>query len=184
MTDTTLQGHLLLAAPQMLDPNFAKSVVLIAQHDEEGALGVVLNRPTDATVAEAWCQISEAPCDIHSPLYVGGPCEGLLVALHTEADLSDREVLPGLYFSASEEHIEALIARQIEQARFYVGYSGWSPGQLEMELATESWLPVPAILQHAFADSNRLWDDVIADLARNAIDPVDPRLRPDDPSLN
>jgi len=79
----SLQGHLLIASPTLLDPNFRKSVVLLVQHNEEGAMGLVLNRPTETKLCEAWTQVAETDCASDASLNLGGPCEGPLMALHT-----------------------------------------------------------------------------------------------------
>src|SRR5437764_733950 len=100
---TSLQGQLLIASPKLLDPNFAQSVILMIQHNDEGALGLVLNRPLGMSVRSAWEQVSEIPCEIESPLLKGGPCEGPLMVVHTSAALSQVEVLPGVYFSTEKD---------------------------------------------------------------------------------
>ena len=97
---TSLQAHLLIATPELADP-FNRSVVLLIRHNEEGALGLILNRRTSATLREAWSRLSEVPCHRDDSLFLGGPCEGPLVALHTNEFLLETEVMPGLYFCAA-----------------------------------------------------------------------------------
>ncbi len=96
----SLQGYVLVASPHLLDSNFLRSVVLIIQHNDQGAFGVVLNRPTNNTIAQLWGLVSQTPCDNPSPVYVGGPVPGPLVAIHGDAALSvcssaTRAGLPG-----------------------------------------------------------------------------------------
>ena len=79
----SLKGHFLVASPHLADANFYRSVVLMIQHDEDGAVGLVLNRPTDNTIAEVWEMISESPCDVQGCVSIGGPVAGPLMALHT-----------------------------------------------------------------------------------------------------
>ena len=78
----SLQSHLLIAAADLSEP-FAHSVVLLVRHNDEGALGLILNRRTNASLKETWARLSEVPCHRNEALYLGGPCEGPLVALHT-----------------------------------------------------------------------------------------------------
>src|SRR5205814_2997514 len=81
----SLQGQLLIASPKLFDPNFFRSVVLLVQHTENGALGLILNHPLEMTIANAWEQVSEMPCEATGVLHQGGPCDGPLMVLHTEA---------------------------------------------------------------------------------------------------
>src|ERR1700748_1927959 len=105
----SLQGYLLVASPKLLDPNFSRSVVLIVQHNDEGALGLVLNRPLDTTIDMVWDQVSQVPCLRDDPLHQGGPCEGTLMVLHGDPSLSPVQVLPGVYFNTEKESVEQLI---------------------------------------------------------------------------
>lgn len=153
----SLQSHLLIASPQ-LPPPFDQAVVLLVRHNEEGALGLILNRRTTASFQEAWDQVSDVPTERDGLIFLGGPCEGPLVALHTDEFLLEIEVMQGLYFCASKEKIETLAARNDEQpVKFFAGYSGWSPGQLEDEIARGSWSVMPATPDHVFAFEEELW---------------------------
>src|SRR5687768_5273835 len=90
----SLQGQLLIASPKLFDPNFFRSVVLLVQHTDAGALGLVLNRPLEMTINDAWGQVSETPCDATGFLHQGGPCEGPLMVLHTDSALPELPVIP------------------------------------------------------------------------------------------
>src|SRR3982751_5237695 len=99
----SLKGHLLISSPRLMDPNFVRTVVLMVQHGEEGALGLILNRPLQATVRDVCEKVLETPCEIEAPLHQGGPCEGPLMVLHTDADGGiggEVEVMPGVHFTA------------------------------------------------------------------------------------
>src|SRR4051812_11769682 len=102
----SLQGQLLIASPKLMDPNFFKSVVLVVQHGDGGALGLILNRRIDVTVQSAWGQVSEGTCEVEGNLHQGGPCEGPLMVVHGEESLGQLEVLPGIHFSTERESIE------------------------------------------------------------------------------
>jgi putative transcriptional regulator len=179
-----LQGHLLVASPKLADPNFRRTVVLIVRHDEEGALGLVLNRPTNASIREAWKQLSKLPCHSDEMIRLGGPCEGPLMALHTDEDSSEFEVRPGIYFSAQPEHIEKLVAAQDIGIRFFACYAGWGAGQLEQELEAGAWATTPARPEHVFGDDDDMWNGLrrsvgaasLASMLEIKHIPADPRL--------
>src|SRR4051812_10819975 len=104
-----LKGKVLVASHQLLDPNFARAIVLIVQHDENGAMGLVLNRALSTTVAEAWTQVSSVPYPNEDPLYQGGPCEGPLFVLHCDPNRAQMEVLDGIYLSSDADSVRALV---------------------------------------------------------------------------
>jgi putative transcriptional regulator len=181
----SLQGHFLVAARALQDPNFNKTVVLIVQHDSEGALGLVLNRPVDMTLRELWEQVSEEPCDLDAHLHQGGPCNGPLMALHTHEAVAQITVTDGVHFSADSESIHWLVANATEPIRFFAGYSGWSPGQLENELEQGAWLTAPADGSQIFAPHDKLWAALMRALTPTITLPDSGRLEiPDDPSNN
>ncbi|MBI3837444.1 MAG: YqgE/AlgH family protein [Planctomycetia bacterium] len=153
----SLQAHLLIATPDLVEP-FARSVVLLVRHNEEGALGLILNRRTNLSLKEAWARLSEVPCHRDEALYLGGPCEGPLVALHTHEFLLELEVMPGLYFCAGKDNLQRLAAQTgSEPSKFFAGYAGWSAGQLEAEIARGSWSVLPARFEHVFQQDDELW---------------------------
>jgi putative transcriptional regulator len=184
--EQSLQGQLLLASPALTDPNFARSVILIVQHNDEGALGLVLNRPLETTIESAWEQVGEeAQCNVEGPLFKGGPCEGPVMVLHGEADEAQEQVLNDVFFSAAKDQIERLVAAGEEPIRVFVGYAGWSDGQLEREMEEGAWLPLPASAERVFADPDGMWESLMGFIARMAkLSFVDPKFIPDDPSLN
>src|SRR3954464_5417978 len=100
------RGELLIASRSLRDPNFHQSVVLIVRHDDDGALGVVLNRPLDVTVADACGEALAAASSVEAPLPLGGPGDGPLVVLHSDAGGVGDEVISGVHFSSDQEEIE------------------------------------------------------------------------------
>ncbi len=153
----SLQSHLLIAEGELSEP-FARSVVLLVRHNEDGALGLILNKRTSASLKDAWEKVSEVPCHREESIFLGGPCEGPLVALHTHEFLLELEVMPGLYFCASKDNLERLAAQTDgSAAKFFAGYAGWSAGQLEAEIARGSWLVIPASADHVFQFEDELW---------------------------
>ncbi len=145
---------MLVAAPALRDPNFHRSVVLVVKHGDDGTLGLILNRPSGTRIAEIWSQVSSASCHIDQPIHTGGPIQGPLMALHSAPDLAEIEVVPGVYFTAARENLEQIVSATESAApketRFFVGYAGWGPGQLEAELDGGAWLTVAATSQHVF----------------------------------
>ena len=159
----SLRGQLLIASPTLLDPNFQRTVVLIAEHTDEGAMGVVLNRPSDTSVAEAAPQIGPLVGD-EEPVFVGGPVspEGIIVL----AEFDDPEdaamvVVEDVGFASANADFEAL-ADGTRRARAYAGHAGWGPGQLEAEIEEEAWILEPPRREELFyEDVERLWNAVL-----------------------
>jgi putative transcriptional regulator len=173
----------LIASPHLPDPNFYRSVVLMVEHLADGALGLIVNRVSGTRLEAIWQQISETECQSNQSVYVGGPVEGPLMALHTDPDLEGLEVLPEIYFSSERQVIETLVAQQAHRYRIFSGYAGWGPGQLEGELKLGGWLTAPAHADHIFGSHDELWQRVthgIGDqITRETLNirhvPIDPR---------
>ncbi|QGJ69818.1 Hypothetical protein PBC10988_15050 [Planctomycetales bacterium 10988] len=186
--EQSLQGHLLVAAPQLPDPNFNRSVVLMIQHNEEGAFGLVLNQVLDHTIADIWSEIDgslERECPTKEPLFRGGPVGGPLMALHQQASLADLEILPGVYFTTDAPKLQTLLAENFVPFRCFIGYSGWAPQQIETEMDTGSWLTFPANSDHVFAEKEDLWKAIAQRIGEAAVFSSN-RIRhlPQDPHLN
>ena len=176
----SLRGKLLVAGPDLLDPNFRRTVVLISEHSEEGAMGVVLNRPSEHTVAEAVPDLA----DVVEPgdhVHIGGPVQPTGVVVLAEFDdvsAAAAVVLDDVGFLSAEADMEVLeeVTRRV---RVFAGISGWGPGQLESELERDDWIVEPARREDLFADdSEGLWSQVLerkggryALVARMPLDP-------------
>jgi len=165
----SLTGRLLVAGPTLLDPNFVRSVVLICTHDDEGALGLVLNRPTDLAVGEPlpwWVERLAAP----GVVFIGGPVQNeIAVGLaslqpgYAGREVSDRwtpfgDRLGLLDLSAPPgDEVGAL-----EHLRVFSGYAGWTAGQLDFEVSSTDWFVIDSEPGDAFtADPSRLWRAVL-----------------------
>lgn len=185
-TMESLAGKLLIAVPELPDSNFFRSVVLIMNHTEEGAMGVVLNRPSNLTVAQVWDEISpQIDCDCNDPINVGGPVEGPLMALHTSMAISENDVLPGVYLSISHEKLDQLVLQSDHEFKMFRGYSGWAPGQLEHEIEFGGWLTLDADFDHVFETPERLWKLVCEHVGHQIMLPHFQRKSSGvDPSLN
>lgn len=181
----SLAGQILLASPNLTGPEFEQAVVLMVQHDQDGAMGLVLNRPMDQTIDEVWDEVSDIPCEHEDRLYRGGPCEGPLMAIHTQTDLGEMPIGEGLFFSVDRDHIEGVVAETDGAVKFFVGYAGWGPGQLEGELAQHAWIVLPGSLDRVFCPTDHQWQHLMKFAHRAAVlSQIDPRIIPHDPSMN
>ena len=179
-----LQGQLLIASPKLFDPNFFRSVVLLVQHTENGALGLVLNRPLEMTIANAWEQVSELPCEATGFLHQGGPCDGPLMVLHTDASIPEMPVISDVFFTTDRDAIQQLVTQNHSQMKFFVGYAGWSPGQLESELEDGGWLMISGENKHIFETDEDLWPTLMREISDAMYRSLNPKVIPTDPSLN
>jgi len=181
----SLEGHFLVASPHLMDPNFARTVVLLIQHNEEGAMGIVLNRSLHKTIQQLWKEVHEGHCENQQHLNLGGPVSGPLVALHTDAELGEMEIVPGLYFSVDKAHLEQLVQRQGQRLKMFIGHSGWGGGQLENELSQGAWLTAPASLEDVFQEEQEIWRLVSRRIGRQfLVSMLNIKHVPDDPSSN
>jgi putative transcriptional regulator len=185
MPMTSLQGHLLVASPKLLDPNFYRTIVLMVQHDDDGAMGLVLNRPLETSVKTAWEQVSEVECDTEGSLYHGGPCNGPLMVMHTNPAFSDAQIMPGVFFATERSSLEQLVSLNHAPMKFFVGYAGWGPGQLEGEIEEGAWVSAKADADSVFDGDAEQWHVVMKAIARATPLPgVNPKTIPEDPSMN
>ena len=176
MTETSLKGSLLVAAPTLLDPNFRRTVVLVAEHGDDGAMGVVLNRPSETPVAQAVPELTALAGD-EEPVFVGGPVaiDSLLALAEVEEPEDASELVMGAIGFVQDPEVTVL------RGRVFVGYAGWSAGQIEAELDEEAWIVVPAQPDDVFSDEpDELWSCVLrrqgGPLALLATMPPDPSL--------
>lgn len=181
----SLIGQLLVASPHLRGDFFARTVVLILQHGEEGALGLVLNRPTNQTLDVLWQQVSQQPCPRQEIVHVGGPVSGPLMAVHLEKTLAELEVPLGLCIAVTREHLEELVKHSEQPLRLFIGHAGWGAGQLENELSSGVWLTAPATLEHVFGEHGDLWKDTVDSIGRRFFrEHLGIKHLPDDVSLN
>lgn len=162
----SLRGKFLVAGPKLRDTNFFKTVVLLIEHAADGAMGLVVNRPSSLSVGNALAGHLELP-DADEMVYVGGPVEPAdLFLLHTDASVADvfdtpDAVLDGLYITNTAEQFNAVLSSQqgAVRSKVFSGYAGWGPSQLESELATGDWLIADGVVDDVFhACAYDLWD--------------------------
>jgi len=153
----------LIARPGMPDPNFRETVVLVTQNESSQATGVILNRPTNRSLAELLP--SERFKPFTEPIFFGGPValEGLFALFRADRLPGEAvTMLPGLYLALQPDTIDALLNSPPPKIRFFAGYSGWAPGQLRGELDRGDWLVVDADADNVFLkDTSRLWQDMV-----------------------
>lgn len=163
MTES-LRGKLLLASPVLQDPNFSRTVVLIADHSDEGAMGLVLNRPAVSTVGDAvpdlgWLAGEDAA------VFMGGPVAETAVVVLAEFDrpeLAGALVEPDLGFVGSDADDPAQLEGAVRRARVFAGHAGWGPGQLDDELTEEAWIVEPPLREEIFTEEpEALWAAVL-----------------------
>lgn len=190
---SSLTGRLLVATPALADPNFDRAVVLLLDHDEEGTLGVVLNRPTPVGVGdvlESWATLAGAP----PVVFQGGPVSLdsalALAVVPGEARSRDRDAgdplgwrrVHGAIGLVDLEAPPELLASELGSLRIFAGYAGWGPGQLEDELVEGAWYVVESEPGDVSApDPEQLWRSV---LRRQRSELAMVATYPDDPSLN
>ena len=167
---------LLLAMPQVVDPFFLRTVVLLVQHSEEGSLGFILNRPTEIDIQEILRGMEIDWKGREGEAFFGGPVQpqiGTVLCRNPEAELSTEsasEVLPGLWLTHQVSDLESLAEQPPEQFRLLLGYAGWGAGQLVDEVLRNDWLTAPVDPELLFSDeSDAVWD---AALQSVGVDPA------------
>jgi putative transcriptional regulator len=179
-----LRGKLLLAGPLLKDPSFDRTVVLITEHSEEGAMGLVLNRPSTAPVGEAVPDLAWV-AGADEMVFVGGPVSPNGVIVLAEWDDPEHAVAlvePDLGFVPGDSENRDELAAAVRRARVYAGHAGWGPGQLEDELAEEAWIVETPQREDLFSpEAEGLWAAV---LRRKGREFALLSTMPPDPSLN
>ena len=179
----SLAGHFLIASPSIHDPNFRRTVVFVTAHSDEGAVGVILNRKSEATVRDAVPQLAPVT-DLDDPVYVGGPVnpEGVAVlAEFRDPDEAGVVVIEDIGFVALDDALEDGTP-ELERTRVFAGVAGWGPEQLEGELENDDWIIEDADLDDIFTDDpDGLWSSL---LRRKGGEYELVARMPYDPSLN
>jgi putative transcriptional regulator len=176
-------GVLLISDPFLKDPNFMRTVVLLCEHNEEGSFGFVINRTYNKNIGDLVIGFEE----INEPVYYGGPVQ--LDSLHFIHQLpamipGAKKVTEGIYWGGDFEILSDLIKKgelDFSKIRFFIGYSGWSDGQLNNELTEKSWLTVKANRKLVFhADTNAIWKEALETMGgefKQLVNyPIDPQL--------
>jgi putative transcriptional regulator len=156
------QGAFLVSSPRLIDPNFFHTVILLVSYSPEGAVGLIINRPTDASLKKALPDV-EGIEKITKPVYFGGPVgmDVLRVLLRSDTPLAGaQKVLADIYATASRTLLTDALRNQNpgKTIRVYAGYAGWAPGQLDREFAHGDWISMDADPEAVFSeDPSNLW---------------------------
>lgn len=180
----SLRGKLLLASPKIVEPTFLRTVVLMAEHGPEGAMGLVLNRPSETRVAEAVPDL-QTLADGDAAIFVGGPVAASAVVVLAEFADPRRAALlidDDLGFVPADADDPVLLGAELGHSRVFAGHAGWGPGQLEEELEDEAWIVADCERADVFTeDPEGLWPAVLRRLGgEHAL----LATMPPDPSLN
>ena len=164
--ETTITPTLLLSMPQLDDPNFGRTVVLLCEFASEGAFGLIINRPTEFPAASVVQLAPPVVAGNDLPLWIGGPVEperGWILLGETRDDDEAREIAPGLFLSASPHVLRRVLESSMPpSARVIAGYAGWGPGQLDQELSESSWLTADVDADFVFnTPAAALWEAAI-----------------------
>lgn len=172
----------MIAGPSLLDSNFFRAVVLMIEHSDDGALGLVLNRPSQTTVGEAVAELEQL-LDLDDPLFIGGPVQtSSLIVLAEFEDAGDAALIAfdDVGVLATGAAVEE--PSGVRRSRAFVGHAGWGPGQLDAEIERGDWILERALREDAFADQpTDLWESV---LTRKGGDYRLVARMPADPSMN
>ena len=194
MNGPVAKGAFLIAAPSLYDPNFRQTVILLCEHNDKGSMGLVINRPTELVLTEALRQI--ALPDRDDVIYRGGPVQPdhLLILIRSDQPppSSSHHVFGAVYLGADAPTLQSLATRSAGDDapavhvdavfRGYAGYAGWGAGQLDAELATDSWITMPAESKWIFdADPRIVWPELMRALGPRYAFYAD---MPRDPNLN
>lgn len=176
-----LLGSLLIAGGSLMDPNFRRAVVVITEHNDEGTMGLVLNRPAEVTVAEAAPALTTVTA-ADSPVFIGGPVqpEAAIVLADFGSFTPETRIVVGTIGLLGA--LDEVPMPEIKRARVFAGYAGWGPGQLEAEMDEDSWIVEDALADDVFTDDPlRLWSSI---LHRKGGSYRMLALMPADPSMN
>jgi putative transcriptional regulator len=181
---TPKKGCFLVSEPFLPDPNFERTVILLCEHNEEGSIGFILNKPSILKFDEA----VEDTHNFNAPLFIGGPVQqDTLHFIHRSKDQLEGSIQIGenIYWGGNYEQLIAIInSGEInkDNFKFFLGYSGWAPGQLEEELKQKSWIIYEEATEKSVFDINSkmLWKEILKGMGGKfkvfANYPVDPRM--------
>jgi putative transcriptional regulator len=162
------QGRILISEPLLSDTYFKRSVVLITEYSDEGAVGFVLNKPVDLPINE---MLADFP-DFDARVYIGGPvAKDTIHFLHTLGEMipNSVHVLDNIYWGGDFDSLKELIKEGIvnpSQVRFFLGYSGWSPNQLETEIQENAWLVTEVDSSKIMIADTNIWKKTLVELGR------------------
>lgn len=168
MEQTPAKGKILISEPFLNDPNFKRTIILLTEHNEEGSVGFVLNKPTEYNIN----MVVDFP-DFASRIFYGGPVQVNTIQFIFRGENiieGSSEIIPGLYWGGSFEILKKLIeANEVkpEDFRFFIGYSGWGEGQIEDEMKMNSWIIADTTIESIFSEEpDKLWRDTLKGMGK------------------
>lgn len=168
----SLAGLLLIAAPGIQDPVFARSVCIVVEHSEEQTIGIMLNRPLAIDTNALWEQLLEGnakPTNTLSHVNFGGPQNGPVLAIHDNQQLAEGGNSQGVYLSAQSDTLRKLAQTTPEHCRLFIGHAVWQVSQLETEIVRGDWHVLPAIPELVFADEQLMWSKGIQAIGNSIV---------------
>jgi putative transcriptional regulator len=206
-----LTGRLVIASPHLSDGNFYRSVIFMVRHDDEGAFGLLINRPSEKRFRQlVECSPHEDKIRDDDYVYIGGPVPGPLLVLHnvrgigdpcgnatntTKFKVEDHPADPygemsiqfdpaPIWISSNDDHMKILASRKDTKVRFFIQYSGWGPGQLEAEFRQGGWIEGEADEEIVFGDPNVCWEKAVRQCGHDILGQMSPGMSFGDPNLN
>jgi putative transcriptional regulator len=184
MSETPGKGKILISEPFLNDPNFKRTIILLSEHNEEGSIGFVLNKPTEYKLN----QVVEDFPEFDTLVYYGGPVQlNTLQFIYKGENIIEgsMEIMPGLYWGGSFDLLRTLIESKAvnpEDFRFFLGYSGWGDGQIDDELELKSWIVSDTTIENVFSDEpDKLWREILKGMGKKFAILAS---FPDNPSVN
>lgn len=165
------QGRALVASPYLADPNFMRTVIYLIRHDDDGAMGLVLNRPLQTNIGQLLGELTESTIENDQPVFFGGPVDGPIMMLQACCEKQESEGTE-VFIACDQARILEIInddAPGVIGFRLFDGYSGWGPGQLESEIEEGSWLIWEIEPKQLFSDSESLWQEAVVQIGRGVI---------------
>ena len=169
MQEEPAKGKILISEPFLNDPNFKRTIILLSDHNDDGTVGFILNKPTQFRVHHL---LEDFP-EFDAPVYFGGPVQvNSLQFIHRAGKILEdsTEICDGLYWGGSFEILKLLIeAKQVQPSdfRFFIGYSGWEAGQLGEEIKISSWIVTPTNTDNVFSDEpDKLWGEILKSMGK------------------
>ncbi len=169
MSKNPEKGKILISEPFLNDPNFKRTIILLTEHNEEGSVGFILNKPTELKFNDA---VDGYP-DFDALIYFGGPVQiNSLQFIHKAGDIIEGsiEVMPGLYWGGSFDSVKDLLEAgklKPEDFRFFIGYSGWGDGQLMEEIGINSWIVADTKIEDIFSEEpDNLWREILKGMGK------------------
>jgi putative transcriptional regulator len=158
--------------------------VLVIGHNDEGAFGVILNRPTHRTLSQIWEEVGQAPCDSQQPVNLGGPVDGPMMAVHTHESHADIRVTSDVFVAVDRNNLDWVVRYDMNPHRVFVGTVSWEAGELESEIAQGDWLVLPASKEFVFSTPEEQWRRALRSFGRYFLSSLGIKHIPDDPTAN